>query len=67
MPHEQHRADGRGGDVDDVVADEDGGQQPVVLLQQACSASAALPLPFSASVFRRVVLAEEKAVSVAEK
>ena len=34
VPHEQHRADGRGSDVDDVVADEDGGQQPVVLLQQ---------------------------------
>ena len=31
------------------------------------SASAALPLPFSASVRSRVVLAEEKAVSVAEQ
>ena len=35
VPHEQHGTDGRSGDVDNIVADKDGGQQPVVLLQQA--------------------------------
>ena len=33
MPDKQHRTDGRCGDIHDVVADEDRGEQPVIALE----------------------------------
>ncbi len=41
-PNEQHRADGRGGDVDDVVADEDGRKQLVIAFRQPAGKHGAL-------------------------
>ena len=34
MAHKEHRADGSRRNIDDVVADQDGREQPVILLQK---------------------------------
>src|SRR5699024_9746610 len=45
VAHKEQRADGGGGDVHNVVADEDGGEDPVIVLsqlQRGCGTAAAL-------------------------
>ena len=66
MPDEQHGADGGRGDIHDIVSDQDRGQQPVIAFEQLTDQCRPF-VSLLARVLSRVVFAEEKAVSVAEK
>ena len=63
---EEQGAQGGGGDVDNIIAHQKGGEQSVKIFSQA-QGGLALRLPSSAMFRSLILFREEKAVSVAEK